>query len=385
MSTGRVLGGILLVAIVAVVVGQLLGQPFLLGFVETGSMRPTLDPGDGFVAVPPALVGGVEAGDVITYRAVELHGGGLTTHRVVEVTDAGLVTAGDANPFTDQAAGEPRVPMDRVVAVAIQVDGHVLVIPELGTAIGAVESVVTEVQAQLATLFGTRSFLGVRGLAVLLLAASIVGYIADVLTAHPRKSRRRDRDRTTGYRPAQLVFIVAIIVALAATVAMVAPSGVEVYPFDSVAPGASVQGGIVAGTERSVETTVTNAGLVPTYVVFTTDNEGVSVPQDPVLLGPRDRATVPITLTAPTEPGRYWRTVTHHRYLAVLPPSVVMAAHTIHPWLAIAAVDVTIVAGFLVAGHLLVGRGRIRVTERRTNGDRVTVRNWIWGPDRPGD
>lgn len=380
VTPGRVLGGLVLLGVVAIAVGQLVGQPFLLGFVETGSMRPTLDPGDGFVAVPPALVGGVDAGDVVTYRAVELHGGGLTTHRVVEVTDEGLVTAGDANPFTDQAAGEPPVSSDRVVAVAVQIEGRLLVVPELGTAIDAVGAAVAGVQEQLAALLGTRSILGVRGLAMLLLAASIVGYVADVVAATPRKARRRDRGRDRGYRPSQLVLVVAVVVAIAATVAMVAPSGVEVYPFDSVDPGASVQGGIPAGTQRSVETAVTNAGLLPTFVVFGADAEGVAVPADPVLLGPRDRETVAVTLTAPPDPGRYWRTVTQHRFLAVLPPSVLLAAHAIHPWVAIAAVDLTIVVAFLLVGRVLVGRGRIRITDRRGRGS-WSVRRWLWGPE----
>ncbi|OSO90460.1 hypothetical protein B9H04_17005, partial [Halorubrum ezzemoulense DSM 17463] len=45
--------------VVSLVVGQLLGQPVLLSYVETGSMQPTLAPGDGFVAVPAQLAGGI--------------------------------------------------------------------------------------------------------------------------------------------------------------------------------------------------------------------------------------------------------------------------------------------------------------------------------------
>jgi signal peptidase len=42
-------------------------------------MQPTLDTGDGFVAIPEAVAGEIEEGDVITFRAEELQGGGLTT------------------------------------------------------------------------------------------------------------------------------------------------------------------------------------------------------------------------------------------------------------------------------------------------------------------
>lgn len=56
MSPKRVLSIALQVAVVlavlALIAGQLLGQPVLFSFVETGSMQPTLDPGDGFIAIP---------------------------------------------------------------------------------------------------------------------------------------------------------------------------------------------------------------------------------------------------------------------------------------------------------------------------------------------
>jgi len=91
----------LAVFLVSMVLGQVLGQPVLLGFVTSESMEPTLETGDGFVAVPAALTGPVEEGDVVTFRAEEIQGGGLTTHRVVDETDRGYITRGDANPFTD--------------------------------------------------------------------------------------------------------------------------------------------------------------------------------------------------------------------------------------------------------------------------------------------
>ncbi len=81
--------GTVLVVLGALIVGQLLGQPVLLGFVETGSMEPTIETGDGFVAVPSDLTGDPEPGDVVVFDAEELEGGGLTTHRIVEETEQG--------------------------------------------------------------------------------------------------------------------------------------------------------------------------------------------------------------------------------------------------------------------------------------------------------
>ncbi|MFW6382630.1 MAG: S26 family signal peptidase, partial [Haloferacaceae archaeon] len=63
MSIKRTLSVALQVAavliVVSLVVGQFLGQPILLSYVETGSMQPTLDPGDGFIAIPAQLAGGI--------------------------------------------------------------------------------------------------------------------------------------------------------------------------------------------------------------------------------------------------------------------------------------------------------------------------------------
>ncbi|TKX51714.1 signal peptidase I, partial [Halorubrum sp. SP3] len=70
--------------------------------------------------VPPAIAGDIEEGDVVTFEAQELQGGGLTTHRVVDETDQGYITRGDANPFTDQDGPEPPVQESQIAAVALE-------------------------------------------------------------------------------------------------------------------------------------------------------------------------------------------------------------------------------------------------------------------------
>src|SRR6056297_1685104 len=145
----------LLVAVAALVVGQLLGQPILLGYVATDSMEPTMDAGDGFVAVPSPLAGDVSEGDVVVFEAEQLHGGGLTTHRVVGETDRGYVTRGDANPFTDQDGGEPPVKRAQIVAHALQVNGEVVVIPNLGTGVTALQGAMEDTQRRLAAATGS--------------------------------------------------------------------------------------------------------------------------------------------------------------------------------------------------------------------------------------
>ncbi|MFC7114202.1 signal peptidase I [Natronoarchaeum sp. GCM10025703] len=148
------LGTALVVLVLALLLGQLLGQPILLGFVSTGSMEPAVDAGDGFVAVPALLAGDVSEGDIVVFDAEELQGGGLTTHRVVGETDEGYVTKGDANPFTDQDGGEPPVSEGQIVAHALQVGDTAVTIPHLGTGIMGVQSAADGLQQSVVSAAG---------------------------------------------------------------------------------------------------------------------------------------------------------------------------------------------------------------------------------------
>jgi signal peptidase len=75
-------------------IGSILGQPVFVSYVETGSMSPTLDSGDGFVAVPTPFAGPIQKGDIIVFEAEKVQRGGLTTHRVVSETERGYITRG---------------------------------------------------------------------------------------------------------------------------------------------------------------------------------------------------------------------------------------------------------------------------------------------------
>jgi len=121
------------VLLVVFVLSSTVGQIAPISYVNSGSMTPTLETGDGFLAVPSAVADAPERGDVIVYRSTAIEAGGLVTHRIVDRTDEGFVTQGDANPITDQQAGEPPVSRDRIVAQVVTVEGHVLVLPNVGT------------------------------------------------------------------------------------------------------------------------------------------------------------------------------------------------------------------------------------------------------------
>jgi signal peptidase len=368
---------VVVVAVVALVLGSVLGQPILLGFVETGSMEPTLNPGDGFVAIPTQLAGPVEEGDVVVFRAEEIQGGGLTTHRVVGETERGFITRGDANPFTDQDNEEPPVKRAQIVAVAWQPGGGVVAIPALGSAVGWVTSVIDTVQRRLAILLGSRSLLGTQGLAYLLFAASMLLYAFDVWRESDRDDdRKRSRSRSTGTNTRLAIAAMAGILVLAATVAMVAPagaqqSGVVSAEFDS--PGARV---VEQGTSETRPYAVRNGGLLPAAVFLEPGSDMVAVEPREARVAAGSTLNASVTITAPPETGYYRWYVEEHRYLAVLPQAHIRALYEVHPWLPILAIDALIGVPFYLLGVFLVGTGRVRRRSREgpSTTDRVLAR-----------
>ena len=375
-TLGLALEVLAFVLVVALVAGQLLGQPVLLSYVTTDSMEPTLDPGDGFVAIPAALAGDIEEGDVVTFRAETLNGGGLTTHRVVDVTDRGFVTRGDGNPFTDQDDDEPPVKETQVVAVAWQPGGSVLSIPFLGTAVTGVQDALSTAQRTLAAALGTRSLLGVQGLAYLLFALSVVAYAVDLyLNGGETRKRGRERSRDDGTSTRLLVAGFALLIVAGATAAMVVPAGSQQFGIvsaESDAPGPRV---IETGTSESVAYPVGNGGIVPVIVFLEPGTDGVAVDPGTFSVPGRSAVNATLTLSAPPETGYYRQYLVQHRYLAVLPRSTITGLYEMHPWLPIAVIDLLLGGSFYVLGTALVGTGRLRSRRRERPGGRL---EWPW-------
>jgi len=363
-SVGTVVEVGILLFLVVMVTGQVLGQPVLLGFVETGSMQPTLDPGDGFVAVPAAIAGEVEPGDVVVYRAETIQGGGLTTHRVVETTDRGFVTRGDDNPFTDQDGGEPPVKRAQIVAVVWQPTGTVLAIPGVGTLVTGTQDVLTAIQQGLTRLLGTNTLLGTQGLVYLLLALSLLGYAADVVFENSERPRRRSRSRESGTSARLLMGAFAAAVVLAATVTMVAPSGSQgfgVVSSERDSPGIDV---IERGGTESTTYVLGNGGAVPMVTYLEPATDGVDVQPRTVVIPGQETVNATLTLSAPPETGYYRRFVSEHRYLFVLPEPTIRALYEVHPWLPILAIDLVLAIPFYLVGIRLLGTGRVRSRSR---------------------
>lgn len=370
--------GILLLLIAALLLGQVLGQPILLSFVETGSMAPTLQSGDGFIAVPPSLAGEVEPGDVVVFDAERMNNGGLVTHRVVEETEAGFITKGDANPFTDQQsdANEPPVHREQIVAVAWQVGGSVVVVPKVGLFVTASRGAISAIQTQLAVVFGTRSLLGTQGLAYLLFAFGVLAYSGSLILERRRGPRRvRDRDRN-----AQVVNRTAVVLSLTValmlvlTASMTLAGGTHQFSFvssQSDAPGAGV---IPTGGSENVTYTVPSNGVLPVMVFLEPTSEDIEVSPNELYVSGGATANATVTLHAPPQTGFYRRYMVEHRYLAILPNTTIRALYGLHPWAPILAIDFLLGGGFLAFAIAFVGLGRTRI---RSRGRDISLQNRI--------
>ncbi len=353
----------IVVVILALLVGQVLGQPILLSFVTSESMEPTIDVGDGFVAVPPELADDVDEGDVIVFESEEIQGGGLTTHRVVDVTDEGYITQGDNNPFTDQDGGEPPVSEAEVKAVAWRPGGSVLTIPFLGAAILWIQSAVRSLQIWLAQIFGSRAFLGLQGVGYLLLGVSVVLY-AVAGRFESDQQRSRDRSRDTGTSAYKLMGVLTLVVIAGVTASMIVPAGAQEFGIISAEFQSDSPTVIEQGSTESLNYTVQNTGVIPTVVFLEPTGERIDAQPRQLSVEGRSAATVEVTISAPEETGQYRAFVQQYRYLRVLPTPVIERLYRLHPWTPIIVINLLVAVPFYLVGIWLLGGGRLRERSR---------------------
>lgn len=389
-------------AAVLLVAGQALGQPILLGYVTSESMEPTLEAGDGFVAVPAPVAGEVEPGDVVVYDAERLHDGGLVTHRVVAETDRGYVTKGDGNPFTDQDGPEPRVTDDQIVATALQVNGRVVVIPGVGTAIETLDGGLAGVQRTLAVAFGTRLLLGTSGVGLLLVAVGGLAFLATILGGRGAPDRERRRSRSRGGVVSGRTVAIALLLAvlLPANAAMLLPAGTHTLGLVAAADADPNPYVLQTGETARIDVPIDNGGPVPVFVVLsttdgpaggaeTTETAGTTeaagttapdAPDDRLVVGGGETRNATVPVAAPPEPGRFDATLVEHRYLLVLPPSALASLHAIDPRLALLAVNGALAALVLGVVRVIVGFGPVRLRSSGSNAPtRVRLRRLLDG------
>ncbi len=352
------------VSCLILVAGNVLGVPLLLGFVETGSMEPTIRTGDGFVALPTAVVDSPSAGDVVVFDAKELEGGGLTTHRIVEETAEGYVTQGDANPATDQEGREPPVSESQIVAVAWQPTGEVVTVPQLGTAAMGIQSTLSRAGTQLSSRLGLGSAGPASGPPLLLIAGIGLIILSFVLEWRAADSRDRSRSKTVRINPQTVLLAIGLIVCLAtfgamSSMATTAEVSIISAEYDSERPDV-----VPTGETESQPYTIANGGLLPVVSVLDSRDDAVETPDGPTVVSGGSSEAIDVSITAPTATGYYNHELTEYRYFGVLPPQLIVLLHALHPGAAMAAVTLTIGMIVLVPLVVLCAASTVRTRSR---------------------
>jgi len=370
----------LLLAVVlgSLVLGSVLGQPVLLGFVETGSMSPTLEPGDGFVAVPTAVSDGVEEGDVIVFDAQQLNGGGLTTHRVVAVTEDGYITKGDANVVTDQDGGEPPVSQGQIRAKALRVGGDVVVVPGLGAAVTGTRDAISWIQRQLALVTGSRSLLGTRGLSYLLFGTGVLVYVASALFSRRTERTPRERTREDGTVDYRMVLVgMTIVIVVVATAGMTLGGGTQEFDMVSSNTDSERQYVVPVGETETITYRVPGGGVLPAVVFLEPESNRIDVAPSELYVDPGGQENATVTLRAPETTGSFPQYLTEHRYPGILPRETIRTLYRVHPWAPIVVVDTLLGIGFFAFGAALLGTGPLRIRSRESPSVLSRIRQWF--------
>ncbi|MDB9249364.1 signal peptidase I [Halorubrum ezzemoulense] len=379
---------ILVVLVVAMLVGQQLGQPIVLGFVLTGSMNAQpaeMAPGDGFIAVPPAIAGDVGEGDVVTFEARELQGGGLTTHRIVDETDQGYITQGDANPFTDQDGPEPPVQESQIVAVALQLNGDTVVIPRIGLAVLAIQDAFSAAAGLLSGIPGLEGLAeGNAGSSMVLVGLLLLGYslAAEAVGGTNRRSGGgRSRDRRGKTSAVLVLLVILLLITVPATASMVIPSGTNDITIVSSQSPSSSPTVIERGGSVEYRYNFTNDGYIPRIASVDAASTGVDVAQNSLVAPRGETASTTVTIHAPEETGAYVRSVSEWQYVQFLPVPVILSLHTIHPFAAVAGINAVIIVAVTAVYVPAVGLEPFRFRDRGRDlslSQRVrrTIRRW---------
>jgi len=357
LTPKRIVTAIFVVAVAGLLAGQVLGYPIILGFVETGSMSPSVEKGDGFVAVPSFVTGSPSVGDVVVFEAEEVQDGGLVTHRIVGETEEGYVTKGDANPFTDQDGGEPYVTEDDVLAEALSIGGTVVAVPRLGVAVRTARGTVAGILGLVG--IGTAAGTQISGVALFVFGVALV-VIASVEERAGASDRDRKRSRKRGsVIDSRLVFLgFAALILVPANFVMVGQSGVQ-----EISTDAGVEG-VEPGGSLDREVTVRNDGYIAMLVIVEPTGEA-EVERGSVGLPAGEKTTVTVTTPVPESGGKRTDGIRDSRYFLLLPEPVLRSLYSVNPLLALVGVNAVLVVGIagLVVGLLGYGKVRLRETE----------------------
>ncbi|RJX44733.1 signal peptidase I [Halonotius aquaticus] len=360
-AAGTSITVLLVLIAILILVTQVFGFPSPISFVATDSMEPQLEPGDGFIGIPEPLAGEIAPGDVITFEAQRLGGGGLTTHRVVEKTEQGYLTKGDANPFRDQAAGEPPVQQSQIRLKAVQINDKIIVIPNVGdvsnAAEGVIGSVITGIGLGDISPDNPGITVAILGL-VMVLGAGGYDFISDDTA---RLSRRSPSRNVIDSRLLLVAVLLVLSLPLLSITAL--PSGTSELSIESSTASTDNPAVIEPGNYTETNTTVENSQILPMVIIIEPASEGLEVSNSVLSAGSDETVTTKIKIWAPEEPGRYVRSRAVHFYIHVLPANTIGFLHRIHPFVALTVTTSVMLLPVAILFLLIVGNRKIPLRE----------------------
>lgn len=151
------------------------------------------------------------------------------------------------------------------------------------------------------------------------------------------------------------------------TATMTVAGGVQEFGVVSAEQDIGGPSVIASGETERLNYSVPNGGVLPVVAYVDPASEGVETPDESVIVGPGEQQTVGIELSAPEKTGYYPRYVAEHRYLAILPPSVIDFLYRLHPWLPVIVIDALVLGAFLAVVMPLLGRGYLRPRRSRNS------------------
>jgi signal peptidase len=363
LSTVLVAGVVLIT--LATVVGGIFGAPMGISYVETDSMSPTLQPGDGFILVPTAVAGEPDPGDVVVFRAERIGGGGPTTHRIVAETERGYITQGDNNDAPDQTGTEPPVQQAQVIGEALQINGQLVVLPNVAIVGQVVEEGVVTAQKflevaswRLGSVGGIFSSLNLsHGIALVFVLLYFGESVRERLTSARREGRSRERVREKKGQPESfhtILLVLTAVVVLAMTAAMVMPGGTQERGV--VASQASTPATVAPGAEVEFNHGMGNSDVLP-MIVFLESGDDVTLDRQQVFLSRGELANVSATASVPGSIGYHRFFITEYWYIPVLPEKTIVSLYQIHPWVPIAVIDALIAVPYYLLGRRVLSDG----------------------------
>lgn len=366
MTSKKTYIGILFILLIALAgVSQLAGQPAIL-FVETGSMSPTIETNDGFIAIPKVIADNPEPDDIVVFEAQEIGGGGITTHRVVDVTDDGrYVTKGDNNPFTDQSGDEPLVTESQIKSVVPQPLGSPIIIPNLGLVIQKISSV--------------GDIVGVNGVTpILAITIGIIILIYSLFKDPDDDTVRSRSKRRVKNNPIIFVITITLLLLIPFNASMLISSGI--YEYEILSSESPVQGNpniVPPDTKTNVTYTMINNGYTPFVIYLESDSPGVEITENVHYVNPNSKKDTTIYITSPEDLGRSVKYIDTSWYIPVLPPFMINYLHKIQPILAYSFLNIALGGFTTLISFILIGRNnvKLRTRKRDANGFIQKVKN----------